>query len=191
MPIENLVIVDLDSGATVWVSALSIYIRQAIVESAKRKFPDVAPEPFRKPVEDAVEGFTVPLMEIPEYRRAQVEVLSQRNQYTNQRAVLYSVVGAPDKDELIAHYAPRVRMMQEDGVLPDDPWQATVLGALVRTTSDINKIMAVANESEPLTEVEITDSVRLFRIALPGAISSRSDKGKTASGTPGTVVPDP
>ena len=188
--LEKLVAVDLDSGTTVYVTALSIYIRQTILENARKKFPDPDPTPYQKKVADAVEGFTVPATESKEYLLAMGQVLNERNRYMNERVVLYAVVEVPNKEDLIRRYASRIALMKEDGVLPDDPWQATLLGALVRTNSDINKIMAVANESEPLTEAEVTNSARLFRLAIPGTGPAGDRPAETASSPDRAVLPD-
>lgn len=191
LPLENLVIIDLDSGVEVYVQTLSIFVRRAIIEQAKLRFPDPDPALYQQKVEDAVEGFTIPLAEIPEYRKAMLEVLTERNQYANERVILYSVVGAPDKEALIQHFAPRLALMREDAILPADDWQAIILGCLVRTSRDINSILSVVNEYEVLEEAAITDAARLFRRKLPGPPNPRSDEGTQAPGSAGAVPPDP
>jgi hypothetical protein len=182
----------LDSGIRVFVTPLSRYQRNALIEAAEKlhPFPDKKQYEEALPDDVAIPGMTLPAEENPEYQAKVTEANRLRNEYvsTGMMNLCVQYPDFADRLALIEHFAPYLDEQRDWLALPDDEWLATLRFAIIRSPSDEAQILSVARDEIPVTEKEVNDNVRIFRPVLPKDKYRNLDYArKLASGTEGKV----
>lgn len=161
---EKLYETPLDSGELVWIKPLSPLTYQALLNEARRLFPEPNPAEYQRPLQNAfVEGLLEPPEQNPDYvealRKARVDQINWIYEAVIRLGV---VVDTPEgKEATIARYAAQLAAVRKYTKVEEDDWLATVLYCLISTRQDNQVIVEVAREV--LTREEIRNAVRSFR----------------------------
>ncbi len=72
------------------------------------------------------------------------------------------------KETLIGRFAEQLAAYRSldlgDGAIPIDDWQATLNFCILHNGEDINNVIRASEDTLAVTQVEVTDKVRLFRL---------------------------
>lgn len=159
-------VVDLDCGETVYVDRLGLYYRQLMLEKAKESHPDPDPKQYEKPLKDAfVEGTMLPADANDDYLKAKAEARVRQNDLVNRMVIQCAVVDAEaGKAALLERYAGLLAQRRTFAQLPDEDWQALVIGVLVTTDSDRNSVLKAAVDQ--VTEDDVLRGLRAFQLPV-------------------------
>lgn len=182
----------LDSGIRVYVTPLSRYQRNALVEASERLYPYPDKAKYEEALSEdiAIPGSVIPAEENDDYKALVREVNRQRSEYVS-TAMLNLCLSFPDfknRQALIEHFAEYLNEQREWLALPEDEWDATLRFGIVRSPSDEAQILSVAKDELPVTEAETTENLRVFRPVLSREKSRIMDYARQhTSGTEGKV----
>lgn len=179
--------IPLANGETVQVRPLSPFMRAALLEAARQQHPDPDPEPYRRPLANALDpSLKEAPEENPEYLKA-LETAQRRQLFavgekTIRAGVVAGVKGETQTDTL-ARYAAQLeaaRALVAD--LPADDWLACVMACLITSHGDIALIRDACNEL--LTQEDIERAAGFFRANVQRARRVGNSKKSVASGLP-------
>jgi hypothetical protein len=189
---EKVVEITLDSGIRVFVTPLSRYQRNGLIQAAEKLYPlpDKKQYEFTLSEDVAIPGMTLPADDkdnprYAEYMALVTEASIQRQDYII-AGMLNMCLRYPDftgKEALIEHFAPYLDEQRDWLALPEDSWDATLRFAIVRSQSDEAQILSIAKDEMPVTEAETTENLRVFRPVLSAEKSRILDYTRTH--TPG------
>lgn len=178
----------LDSGIRVHVAPLSRYQRNALQERAEQIYPMPDKTLYEEELSEdvAIPGTKIPAEENPEYQNEVGLVLRARSEFISTH-MMNLCLTYPDfpggKEELIAYFATDIAAQREIMNLPDDPWEATLRFAIIRSVADERDTGDIIRESFPITESEVSEAIRVFRPAISReAIRSLDNARKFAPG---------
>jgi len=159
-----------ESGVKLYFTRLAPWIRLAIFAAVEQElsYPDA--KLYAQPLPNAaIEGDMTTGEESPEYRVACREIDLLRNRENIRRIIYAALVRTdPPQTEIIAHYGAQVEKLRGFGYGESDDWKATVEAAFLTTSAFINQVTSVLIGEAELTEAEVLDYVRLFRLPLEG-----------------------
>lgn len=180
---EKVVRLDLDSGVTIEVRPLSPFVLAGIRKRATELHP--IPDAPQKPVPNSViEGDTYADTDDKTWRAAALRAQEAQGNYVGQQVIMLSVT-VPDQSAIMAQFEPRLKQIAEFVDLPDDEWQATLLYGVITSEKEVGLITRVATDRAPLTEEEVAEGVRYFRVAS----QSPEDRGQHAArGVPSSAA---
>lgn len=172
---EKVVEITLDSGIRVFVTPLSRYQRNGLIQAAEKLYPYPDKKQYEYVLSDdvAIPGMTLPADDkdnprYPEYMGLVTEANIQRQDHII-AGMLNMCLRYPDfkdKHALIEYFAPYLDEQRDWLALPDDAWDATLRFAIVRSPSDESQILSIAKDEMPVTEAETTENLRVFRPVL-------------------------
>lgn len=156
------------AGVVAYVTPLSPVTRQVILDQAKVVHPDFDTEPFMVEVPNSA----VPDQKFlddqnPEYRRLMFDLMAQRNTYITRLHIEMAVEFRESEDELVARYKPqltKLKMLYQT----DTDWQIVLHQIILNRQSERQLVLDIATDKAPLTEGEVQDGLRIFRLQLPG-----------------------
>lgn len=162
---------DLDSGVRVWITPLNRYHIAALVDKANELYPLPDKKAFEAIIEDGAiaGGVVIPAEDNPAYMELFREISLKQHVYKLD-AMIDLCVQFPDlggKGHVIAYFAEFVAAQRRYMDLPGDDWQVTWRYAVLRTTQDEALVIQAMQNEMPLTEVEVSDEMKLFRRLLP------------------------
>ena len=164
----------LGSGVIVWVTPLSRYAFQAIIDKGRELYPLPDETEFDEKHPEGVPGAVIPGKENPEYIKQLGRATGQQNEHI-MKSILKLAIEFPiyedvqptgefyTHDELIDRFAYRRKELASIMTLPDDTWQATFEFCILGGTEDETQIVNIANDELPLTPAEVERDIRLFR----------------------------
>lgn len=165
-----------ESGVPLLVEPLSPYTSIAISNKAWETYPNPPEEEYRLPFpESAIPNDTKPAKDNPEYVRLVNAATIKRSNFIGEKTLLLAV--RPDGatvSELIERFAARRKLLSQVIDLPDDPWLATLIHCICTGVHDADNIHQIATGKAALTEEEIADGIRFFRLDVPGQAARRA-----------------
>lgn len=171
------------TGVEVHITPVSPRYYKAVLDKAQELYPPPDTESFMKPYEQnedalplAMEGETHYLDKTnPEYIRLLTQAAELRNEYIVQTLVSTNCTFLPDTATLISEFADDVKRLREvSDDVPEDEWEAT-LWWVILTREDDRTIVNHLLDRLPLTEDEISDELRFFRVDVQRQKRSRVD----------------
>ena len=185
MPLlRDVIEIQLDNGVTAYVTPLKPFAARAIIKRGEELYPDPDPEPFERPIEDAlVPGTVTPADEHPEYKALLREVRTKRSLHL-QSAVLACVqIADCTREEVIAQYREQLAALRQFGDIDEDDYVAA-LRSFMLTTNEYAAIINAASMKLPLNAEEVKDGMRIFRYHVQRATAGASDGAEGASDIP-------
>lgn len=160
------------SGVIVHVTPLSIFTIQAIRDRAEQEFPYPDPADYRLPLENAVEGVTLPASENPEYQALCKPIDDQRQNWKVQAYIDMSCTfpAFESRAEMIERFKPRLEQLRKVSLMSDDDWQNVLNHCVLTGRPDKQALVSLALQDAaiPLTPAEVVEGVRFFRVDLSG-----------------------
>lgn len=176
------------SGVTLYISPLNIPAVKAIGLKAAELFPYPDPTPYRKQMENAVEGVLTPPEDDPDYVALVTTADSKRNEWSN-RAILDYCVTFPDfsgRDEILNFFAAKRDALRKIAKFEDnDDWNVTLYhiilsGSPIRSGanrgSDFVNVLNICVQSVELTGGEVLNGIRMFRPQIRGYTAGTVDR---------------
>lgn len=163
---------ELDSGETVYVKPLSVFILLALQDKAAQQFPYPDPKAYEKAIDDSKTlepGQVVPAEHNPDYVALKAQIDAKRQGWVN-RQVVFVCVEVEDRQAMIEKYADELKQLGTIIDLPDDPWQAT-LYRVINSSVDYTRVTQFAINNLQVQEVDIRNGWRIFQ---PTVSRSRS-----------------
>lgn len=175
------------SGVPLLVEMLSPYTSILISQKAWGLYPNPPEEAYRLPFpESAIENDYKPASDNPEWQKLAAEAATKRSNYIVQQHILLSVEPkSTSREALVEQYASRLEQLERVIDLPENRWDAVLLHCICTDRLDPDNIWQIATGRAQLTEAEIHESFRLFRVVVPGATAGRVD-GEASSVSPGS-----
>lgn len=157
-----------ENGTKLYFVPLSAWHQLAIFAAVEEALPYPDPLPFELPLPNAaVEGDRMPATENPDYQQQcqEIELLRRRERV---RRLVYAALHRtdPDREILINRYHDLVARLRAVGINESDDWKLTVEAVFFTDPSFLNQIIAVCQGEAELTEGEVLDHVRLFRLSI-------------------------
>lgn len=160
------------SGVMVHVTPLSIFTIQAIRDKAEQEFPYPDPDPYRLPLENAVEGVTLPAQENPEYQALCKPIDDARNGWKAETYIEMACTYPQfeSREAMIAHFKPRLDQLRKVAVIDENDWQNVLNHCVFTGKPDKQAVvyLALQDAAIPLTPAEVVEGVRFFRVDLSG-----------------------
>lgn len=155
------------SGVVALVTPLSPVTRQVIIDQAADVHPDFDKEPFLVEVPNSA----VPDQKFlddndPEYKRLMTKLLNRRNSYITRMHIEVAVEFKESEDELLARYKKQLARLKKLHQ-SDDDWQIVLHQIILARDSERDQILQIAMDRAPLTEGEVQDGLRIFRLNVP------------------------
>lgn len=176
--------VSLDNGEVIYVSPLSPYLLQSIIQKSKELHPDPDPAQYRVLVKGLPEGIETyePLEMNPEYVLAAEAAKKKQVDYTQRAVAEIAVlqVAGETREETIARYTPELASITRFIVKPSDRWGAAVLYGLITTRLDVLKIFMASNQMP--TVAGVNKAIKFFRLSNRGPVLNGSDRKEVAPG---------
>lgn len=177
----------LDSGVKVYVTPLSRYQLTALQAAARERYPcpDKAAYTLPMPEGVGIPGAMIPAEDNDEYQTLYSEAERLQSEFilTAMMDMCVTFADFKSREEVVGYFAAFIAQQRQWMTLPDDEWLATWRFAVVRSASDEELITAVVKDLLPITEVEITDEMRLFRPSVSWQAVRRLVKARQSSGT--------
>lgn len=163
---ETLTPVPMDNGEVVLVRPLSPFAHMALLEQARAEFPLPDPEPYRRPLPNALNPDDKEPADLnPEYVSDRDKALRlQNNFFLNaviRAGVIEAVEGETQQATLERYTAALARKRAAIQRLPDDEWLACVMVCLMTTVDDIRRVAEFG--SGALSKEEIARAMDAFR----------------------------
>lgn len=176
----------LDSGYEATIQPLSLYTHEALQNRAKTLFPDPDKADYRLPfpdgVEPAIAGEMRPAEENPEYQSVVRVIEAQRSNWIVDQVLLLTVSFDEDRTKLIQRHKDELEDLRAVGLeLPEDAWEATLKHALIRGADEPATLYRVARGTAALTEEDVENGIRLFRVDVSGQAARPVDKPRRAA----------
>lgn len=180
---------EINSGTSIASTAVLLPLKNGVIVSVEqltpvilRKINDVASERWPLPDEKDYEAVvdevggrpllpgttsTIEAKKNPDYVRDYVACAQARAAYLLD-VILRLSVSAQNQDQIVEHHRTRLDIARSEGLLDehegDTEWML-VLRHFLATEDDFNNITACAQRKLPLTEGEIAESRKYFRLA--------------------------
>ena len=171
------------SGVQIFITPLSLFTIQALINKSETEFPYPDDKPYREASDLIASGF-IPASENPEYQALCKAVDGQRAQWQHD-AIIELACKYPQwqsRTEMMAHFRPRLEELRPYIEMHDAEWQNVLehcvfTGTLdmrgddgvVRTTERHRVIqLARQNASIALTMPEVIGALRVFRVQISG-----------------------
>lgn len=154
------------SGVRIHVTPLALPTVRALQMRAAQELPYPDEKPYEKLMENAVEGTLLPASDNPEYRALCQEIDIQRNELSNTR-MIWLACSWPDYSDfkaIVAAFKDRLKDVRKWADLPADDNEAVLFHFVLSGREDVQTVIHAAAQQRPLTNGEIVDGVRLFRI---------------------------
>lgn len=172
------------SGVLIYVTPLSLFTIQAIVNKSEVEYPYPSEVDYREPSELFASGF-LPASENPEYQALCKAVDEQRLTWQNDAFIELACAYPQFENHLamMVHFRPRLEELRPYVQLDADEWKNVLEhcvftgtldvldenGKRVRTTERFRVIqLARQNANVALTMSEVVGGLRVFRLSVPG-----------------------
>lgn len=177
------------SGIECHITPINMATLRAINLKAEALFPFPDATPYRLPIPDTDPVLYDNADANPEWIKVTNEIRAKRQEWVNDAVLKYAVrfPSYPTRESLIARFAADLMALRKIAELPEDDFDA-VLYHLVLSgnrvtrdknnqfhtgTSDYGYVINACIQTVPLTQEEIVEGVRFFRINLPEDTVSR------------------
>lgn len=166
------------SGVIVHITPLSIFTIKAISSKAENEFPYPEAVNYELPLENAADpSIKLPAKENPAYRELCAEIDNQRYAWRN-KAVLELACNYPayaDRASMIAEFRPRLEELRPFLEMSGDDWQEVLQHCVFTGKQDRQAVLLLAAQADdiPLTQAEVVDGIKFFRIDLPRKTARR------------------
>lgn len=183
MPVNRDVIaIDTEKLGTVYVPILTAFAVRAVMQRAEELYPLPDPKPFEQPLPDAViEGDVLPASNNPEYTKAVGAVMLKRNQYLQDAIIAMLRLDGATHEEVVEAYQPDLEQLRRFGVIHSQDDFVAIMRHLVLGIDEYKAIIQSASQTQPLSQEEIRDGMRIFRRDLQQHPTNGSRRKK---GTP-------
>lgn len=157
--------IELDSGVMCHVTPLNLWAYQALQDAAKDKYPDPDKKPYEEPLENAATpGIVIPAEDNPDYMEALAAVHGQRVAFMLDWLTRRHIVFPEGETAIRERFADAVKDLQDiSSDLDVTDWPA-FLKYFVISPAEFSAIMAILQDQFPVTEAEVRDGYRLFRL---------------------------
>lgn len=163
------VLVDTYTGVTLVVTPLTLTARQLILQAVQQQWPMPDKTLYERvsdmPELGSDEPAKIPAESNPGYIAA-VEIIESARAKALQEAVLNVAVSHPSQDELIRHHLPTLRKLRD---LSDDVYEAdwpALIQMVLASEVELMQVFAAVNRRLALTEAEIINGMRYFRLSV-------------------------
>ena len=174
------------SGVQIFITPLSLFTIQALINKSETEFPYPDDKPYREASDLIASGF-IPASENPEYQALCKAVDGQRAQWQHD-AIIELACKYPQwqsRTEMMAHFRPRLEELRTYVEMHEDEWRNVLehcvfTGTLdvrgdegvVRTTERHRVIqLARQNMNIALLMPEVISGMRVFRVSVSGTAS--------------------
>lgn len=171
------------SGVEVHITPINMATLRAINLKGENLFPFPDPTPYRLPIPDTEPVLYDNADANPEWVKISDEIKAKRQEWVNDAILKYAVKFPlfPTRESLIAHFASDLMALRKIAVLPEDDFDAVLYhlvlsGNRARRDNDNNLhtlrsdygiIINACIQTMPLTQEEILEGVRFFRVDIP------------------------
>lgn len=165
MPVNRDVIaIDTEKLGTVYVPILTAFAVRAVMQRAEELYPLPDPKPFEQPLPDAViEGDVLPAANNPEYTKAVRAVMLKRNQYLQDAIIAMLRLDGATHEEVVEAYKADLEQLRRFGVIHSQDDFVAIMRHLVLGIEEYKAIIQSASQTQPLSQEEIRDGMRIFR----------------------------
>lgn len=172
------------SGVMVHVTPLSIFTIQSVRDKAEEMFPYPDPEPYRLPIENAVDpSIKQRAEENPEYAEVCKPVDEKRTAW---RVQAYIDLGCsfpafPTREALLAHFRPQIEAVRKYAVMGADEWVDVLNHCVFTGRNDKQIVVSLITQDGtiPLSPAEVLEGVRFFRVEVSGSTARSLARQRT------------
>lgn len=167
------------TGVLIHVTPLSIFTLQALRHKSEDVYPYPAKAEYEVPSELVASGF-IPADENPDYKAACEAVDKERGLWVDNAVLDLSCAYPqyPNRESMIAHFAPRLLQMGKYIELSGDDWKDTLQHCVFTKTTISGRSMrnervdvvslALQQSGLALSMSEVMDGLRVFRLEVSG-----------------------
>lgn len=182
IPAKDIVRYVTASGIECHITPINMATLRAINLKAEALFPFPDATPYRLPIPDTDPVLYDNADANEEWRNVTSEIRAKRQEWVNDAILKYAVrfPSFPTRESLIGHFAADLMALRKIAELPEDDFDAVFYylvlsgsrnyrlpnGELHTRTSDYGVIVNACIQTLPLTQEEIVEGVRFFRINL-------------------------